>query len=226
MQVQHAVGRSGFIEGLAAFMEVVDGLDDAQLLAPSRCRGWTVADVVVHVHLGLQEMVLGLLTPAHEEPDTDAASYWRAELKTNDPDADQIDQIRFVRLLSAAYRRPSGIVGHLRWTAECLTAAAANLEPVNLRSQGRVLRSGDFLATWAVELAIHHLDLTEELHLGAPASSALALARQTVEALLGGSLPHDWNDAQAVLIGAGRVKPDRLQVEQAGDLANRLPALS
>ncbi|MDQ1420372.1 MAG: hypothetical protein QOJ52_2334, partial [Acidimicrobiaceae bacterium] len=27
-------------------------------------------------------------------------------------------------------------------------------------------------------------------------------------------------------IGTGRIKPDRRQVEQAGDLANRLPALS
>ena len=226
MQVEHAVGRTGFIEGLAAFMEGVDGLDDAELLAPSRCRGWTVADVVVHVHLGLQEMVLGLVTPTRDEPDTDAASYWRVELKTNDPDADQVDQIRFVRLLAAAYRRPAGIVGHLRWTAECVSVAAAKLEPINLRSQGRVIRSGDFLATWAVELAIHHLDLTEELQLRAPACSALTLARQTVEALLGGSLPQDWNDALAVLIGAGRIQPDRLQIEQAHDLAHRLPALS
>jgi hypothetical protein len=100
-----------------------------------------------------------------------------------------------------------------------------NLGPGTLRTQGRILRSGDFLATWAVELAIHHLDLSRELQLAPPASSALALARQTIESLLGGRLPDGWDDAEAVLIGAGRTGPDRDQIEQAGDLARRLPAL-
>jgi hypothetical protein len=39
VHVEHVAGRSGFLEGLQALRAVADGLDDDQLLAPSRCRG-------------------------------------------------------------------------------------------------------------------------------------------------------------------------------------------
>jgi hypothetical protein len=70
MQVDHDTGRTGFLDGLQALRAVADGLDDDQLLAPSRCRGWTAGDVLVHVHLGLQEMLLGVVSPptAHRTP--------------------------------------------------------------------------------------------------------------------------------------------------------------
>jgi hypothetical protein len=85
------------------------------------------------------------------------------------------------------------------------------------------MRTGDFLATWALELAVHHLDLGAELTLAAPAPAALTLARASVEELAGGPLP--WDDETAVLIGTGRVVPDEEQAAQAGPLAARLPVL-
>jgi hypothetical protein len=72
-------------------MDVCTELDDDQSLAASRCRGWTVGDVIVHVHLGLQDMALGLLAPTNAEPDTDAANYSRAGVPTNDRRMDRRD---------------------------------------------------------------------------------------------------------------------------------------
>lgn len=218
MHVEHEVGRRVFLDALDALLAVAVGLTDEELLAASRCRGWTVGDVLVHVHLGLQEMLLGIVAPTTAEPDTDAAGYWRAELPTNDVDADRVAQIRFVRLLGAAYRRPSGLVAHLRPTAEGVASAAASLSPGALRFQGHVLRTGDFLATWAVELAIHHLDLGLELEVPAPPRVALSLVRATVQALAGGPLPVEWADDTVALLGAGRLT-------STDPAAGRLPVL-
>ncbi len=63
--------------------------------------------------------------------------------------------------------------------------------------------TGDFLGSWAVELAVHHLDL--ELIADPPAASALRLARRTVEDLTEVAVPEDWDDATVVLAGTGRV---------------------
>ena len=225
MHVEHHEGQMGFLDELSALLEVCSGLDDDQLLAASHCCGWTVGDVLVHVHLGLQEMLLGVVSPTDAEPDTDAASYWRSELPTNDVDADQIAQIRFVRLMGAAYRRPTGLVGHLRPTADGVATAVTALPPRALRFQGHVLSTGDFLATWAVELAVHHLDLGRELNLAPPARAAISLARATIESLAGGGLPAGWLDETAVLVGAGRLRLNEQQTRQAGTVAQRLPVL-
>lgn len=53
--------------------------------AARRCRGWTVGDLIVHVYLGLQDMLLGLVAPTDAEPDTGAATYWRAEFANERP---------------------------------------------------------------------------------------------------------------------------------------------
>lgn len=225
MQVAHGTGRDAFLQALDALLSAVEGLEDEAILAASRCRGWTVADVLVHVHLGLQECLLGLLDPTAVAPDTDAAGYWRVELPTNDAGADALAGVRFVRLLAAAYRRPSGVVGHLRPTVQGVARAVRSAPDGALAFQGRVLRTGDFLATWAVELAVHHLDLTRELDLPAPAPAALALARQTVEALAGEPLPTDWDDGQAVLLGTGRRPPTAAERAQVGHLPHPLPVL-
>lgn len=221
MRITHDEGRAAFVAGLDSFVAAAGGLSDRELMAASRCTGWTAVDVVVHVHHGLQEMLLDLLRRTDEAPTTDAAGYWRTTPPTNDEDADDLDAMRFVRLVGAAYRRPTGAVRHLRPTAEGLRAAVTASPPGNVCFQGNVMTSGDFLTTWAVELAVHQLDLAQG---PAPAASALGLARRTVEALAGGAFPADWSDETVVLLGTGRVTPDAGQRERA--LVAKLPVLS
>lgn len=129
------------------------------------------------------------------------------------------------RLLAAAYRRPTGIVRHLRPTGEGLLAAVQAMQPGCVRFQGRVLTSGDFLATWACEIAIHHLDLTRELDLPEPSPAALRLARRTIEALAGARFSDAWADARAVIAGSGRTVLTSADRAQLGDVARRLPVL-
>jgi uncharacterized protein (TIGR03083 family) len=204
MHVDHDEGRAAFLEQLTVFAALADGLSDAGLMAASRCRGWTAGDVLVHVHLGLQEMLLGLVAPTGDRPDTGAGDYWRHQPPATDDDADEIAAMRFVRLVSSAYHRPTGIVAHLRPTVGGLRTAVTNLPAGAVRFQGLAMATGDFLAMWSVELAVHHLDLR---HRDAPAASALRLGRATVEALRGGALPRDWSDERVLLLGSGRLEP-------------------
>jgi uncharacterized protein (TIGR03083 family) len=224
MHITHDAGAAAFTDQLDTLMTAVSALDDAQLGAPSRCRGWLNDDLLVHVHLGLQEMLLGLLDPTDDEPDRDAATYWTTPPPRTDPDTDALGGARFVRLLAAAYRRPTTAVAHLRPTADGLVRAVRAAAPGAVRFQGHVLGTGDFLATWAVELAVHHLDLARELDLPDPDPTALRMARQTVEALAG-ELPAGWPDELAVLVGTGRQPLDAPTRELLGPVAERLPAL-
>lgn len=224
MNVALDEGRAAFLEALDALVDAARGLDDKELLAASRCRGWTVGDVLVHVHMGLQEMLLGVVSPTGAAPDVDAATYWQQDLPSNDAEADDVAGVRFVRLVGAAYRRPTGLVNHFTPTAAGVARAVSSMGEHNVAFQGHVLTPGDFLATWAVELAVHHLDLGAELALAAPAATAMRLARATIEAL-SGELPATWTDETAVLVGTGRLALTDAQAEQAGDSARRLPAL-
>jgi hypothetical protein len=95
--------------------------------------------------------------PTDAEPDTDAASYWRAEPPTIDPDSDELDNVRFARLFASACRRPTGLISHLRPTTHGETRAVDMLSAPAVNFQGHVLSNGDFLATWATELAVHHV---------------------------------------------------------------------
>jgi uncharacterized protein (TIGR03083 family) len=222
MHVGHAPAAEAFLGELDRFAAVVGALPEADFMAASHCRGWTVADVVAHVHLALQEMLLGLVTPTDATPDTSASSYWAASRPTNDDEADRLDNTRFVRLLASAYRRPTGLIRHLEPTVAGVRTAAGRLPAGAVSFQGHVLSTGDFLATWAVELAIHHLDLTRELSLEPPTAASIALTRDTVAALAGMELPSSWDDRTVALLGAGRIRPDAAQLELLG---GRLPVL-
>jgi hypothetical protein len=67
--------------------------------------------------------------------------------------------------------------------SDALRSSVERLDDGVLAFQGGVLTTGDFLATWAVELAVHQLDLAREVDVAPPTPGALRLARRTVEAL-------------------------------------------
>ena len=187
---------------LEAFVAGVERLDDLALLAPSRCHGWAVVDVVVHVRAGLEEMLRGLTAPTDEAPTVDAATYWSDWAESAHHD-DPVDAILWTRRTAGAYRRPSGAVRHLREAADALRDATLPTSDA-LRFQGQVLSVGDFLATWAVEVTVHHVDAAPDLAAGLPTPDALQLTRATVEALLRTSAPAGFSDLDVLLVGAGR----------------------
>lgn len=226
MHVEHATAQQALAGELVAFMADLCSMDDADLLVPSRCLGWSRCDLAAHVHMGLQEILLGVHSPSASPPDTDAASYWRAVVPTNDSGADRLDALRFAQRLALVYRRPSGLARHMEATAAPVGRAVISLAPAVLAFQGHVMATGDFLAMWAVELCIHHLDLAPGDGLDGPTPESLALTRSTVEALAGGPFPAGLDDSRVALIGAGRDRPTPGEVEALGSLAAAVPVIT
>ena len=194
----HAESVERLCRQVGELVEAAAALDDLELLGASRCHGWSRLDVVVHVRLGLQEMALGALALEDAHPDHDAASYWADH--PDDRDADPVPHILWLRRTAAAYTRPARAVTHLRDVADAAVRAVRSMPEGTVDFQGKRLRSGDFLATWVVELAVHQLDLD----LPDGSSSGLGWTRLTLEAIAGARLPVDLDDRTAVLAGLGR----------------------
>lgn len=220
LTVDHAIGLDALLGQLDRFVDVAGSASDRDLLAASRCHGWAVVDVVVHVRAGLHEMLGGVVASSDASPDTDAATYWRADPPSGDSAADDVDRILWTRRTASAYRRPSGAFEHLRMAADAVHTAVTRMADGPVSFQGHVLASGDFLATWAVELAVHHLDMGRDVDFGSPTVESLRLGRATVEALAGAALPREWSDEKCVLAGSGRV---RLGPEACGAVSGSLP---
>lgn len=205
-------------ESVTAFLSAVDDVGEYDLLAASRCHGWTRLDVVVHVIGGWEEMLRGLVSRVDAEPTVDAASYWsawEAEFGTDDP----VPALMSQRRRTAAYTRPAAATAELHDVGAALQIGIDLFQEGACTWQGHVFSAGDFLAVWAVEHVVHQLDLRSEA--APPPGSALRLARATIEALVGEPLPPSWSDLDATLVGTGRLPvPD-----DAGSLGARLPAL-
>jgi len=193
-------GRAACLDTIDAFVRAVDALSEYELLGASRCHGWSRLDVVVHVIGGWQSMLGGLVSSVDSEPTVDAASYWSAfvvEYATDDP----VPELMSQRRRSMAYARPASATAQLRDVAAALRHGVLALGESPCAWQGHVFAPGDYLAVWAVEVVVHHLDLLSD---EPPPPSALALARTTVEALVDEPLPPSWTDTDVTLIGTGR----------------------
>ena len=211
-------GRAACVDSIDAFLCAVETFSEYELLDASRCHGWSRLDVVTHVLAGWQEMLGGMVSPVDDEPSVDAASYWSAfatEYSTDDP----VPVLMSQRRRSSAYARPASATAQLHDVAATVRRGVAHFQDRPCLWQGHVFAAGDFLAVWAVEDVVHHLDLLSD----EPAPpNALRLARATIEALIAQPLPGVCGDEEAVLMGTGRLPlPDGLRA-----VADLLPALS
>jgi hypothetical protein len=212
--LDHATAAGLMREQLDAYVAAARSYSDFDLLAASRVHGWSRLEVVVHTRLGLEEMAGVCAAQVEGEPDHDAASYWESFAADDD---DPVPHIMWTRRTSTAYNRPEGALRHLDDVAAILRIALSRMPDHPVLFQGKTMTSGDFLATWVVELAVHQLDLGDGLvH---PPPEALQVVRRTIEAVADVDLPAAWGDEDAALISLGRVPlpPD------AGALADVLP---
>jgi len=214
--------RDAFVAAYTILDELAASLTDEQLLSASRCRGWAVCDVLCHLDFGNQEILVGFASPTDRPADTDLAAYWRDCCAPGEPD---LGHARFTRLVASAYARPSGVVRHLHLTTGAVLrlARAADADR-RLEFQGHVVTMEVFLALWAVEAAVHHLDVTVELpDAPAPAPASLRVTRETLDALLGEREPVGWDDATYALKGTGRLPLTGEEARALGPLAERFP---
>ncbi|MEU4472504.1 maleylpyruvate isomerase N-terminal domain-containing protein [Micromonospora sp. NPDC023888] len=200
---------------------VVGDLDDADLQRATRCRGWLVADLLLHVLGDAQRALVALASPVDGPADVDDVSYWR-DFPAGDDASTR--HAWWVRRSATAFDSPTGIVRLWRDTAPAAVRAAASANPEGyVTTQGHVLRVPDFLATLTTEAVVHHLDLAVDLpDAPPPGPLAVRVAVATMDGLLSDDTvrPTAWDDHDFLLKATGRVPltdRDRLELgESAG----------
>lgn len=197
--------RDVFLQQATDFVGACRGLSEIELLDPSRCRGWSRLELLVHVRAGLDEMAATAGVTTDLGPTHDAVSYWTSH--PDNRDEDPVPHLLWLRRTASAYGRPAAAVRHLGDATSRAAMVVRGTTDHRVFFQGKVMAMGDFIATWVVELAVHQLDLA----LGGSAVGA-PLARRTLEALAGAQLPPALGDDVAVLVGLGRVPwPDGVE---------------
>jgi uncharacterized protein (TIGR03083 family) len=201
------------------------GLDLADLMRPSRCVGWTVADVLFHVLLDAQRALVTLATPAGKPADSDHVSYWRTWATERNENA-AAAHARFVRVGAAAYQDPRTVVAHWNETAGAALRLAAQAPGADVvATQGHSFTVADFLSTLAVEATVHHLDMTVALPgRPVPRPGPVAHTVDVLDALLGEVRERPaWDDLTWILKGTGRVPLTATERQGLGTTASRFP---
>lgn len=220
-------GHIALAQAYDGITRVVADLDDADLQRPTRCRGWLVADLLLHVLGDAQRALVALASPADGPATVDDVSYWQGFPGEADDSAAR--HAWWVRRSAAAFERPSGVVRLWCDTAPAAVRAAGRADRDGFVStQGQVLRVPDFLATLTTEAVVHHLDLVLDLP-DAPRPGVLAVrvAVTTMDGLLSDDAvrPAGWSDEEFLLKATGRLPltdRDRLEL---GEVAGWFPLL-
>ncbi len=199
----------------------VAGLEGGQWAQPSGCTGWLVQDLVFHLVLDAQDVLITLVTPTDAAPTMDAVTYWQpADLPTG-VDA----ETAFVRRGAAAYRDADGLRRHFDDLAGAAARAAAAADPARrVETTDRVITTADYLGVYVAEWTLHHLDLVANLpEVAGPPPEGLAYTRQVLEKFAGTTINDQLDDIDALRVVTGRRAPTETETASLGTLAARLP---
>jgi uncharacterized protein (TIGR03083 family) len=211
-----------FSRSWTALRAAVADLSDEDFSRPSGCAGWLVRDLVCHLVIDAQDVLITLATPADGEPTRDALTYW--EISDTPPTGEDPLDALTVRL-AAAYEEPHLLKFHLDDVGSAAGRAADLADPgLRVGTRDEVLTVGDYLSTYVMEWTLHHLDLIAHLPDAAPPpSQGLARSREMLERIVGSPFSPSFSDQDALLVGTGRRPPTDAERAGLGALASGLP---
>ncbi|MEV0679183.1 maleylpyruvate isomerase N-terminal domain-containing protein [Actinosynnema sp. NPDC050436] len=210
-----------FSRSWTALLAAVAATPDEDFAVASGCAGWLVRDLVCHLVIDAQDVLITLATPAEGDPTAHAGTYWKlVDPPTGD---DPLDAL--IPRLAAAYGEPGLLKFHLDDVGSAAGRAARLADPVTLvATQDMVLTVGDYLSAYVLEWVLHHLDLVAHRPSAAgPSAEVLAAARTALERVAGVVFPPALSDADALLVGTGRRAPTDAEVGALGGIAGQLP---
>ncbi|MFJ8083255.1 maleylpyruvate isomerase N-terminal domain-containing protein [Streptomyces sp. NPDC096205] len=210
-----------FSPAWTALLTAVADTPDEDFERPSGCAGWLVRDLVCHLVIDAQDVLITLATPADSEPTVDAVTYW--ELVEPPTGEDPLDAL--IPRLAAAYGEPGLLKFHLDDVGSAAGRAATLAAPaLRVSTKGEVLTVGDYLSAYVLEWTLHHLDLIAyRPSAPEPPGETLAAARAALEKIAGAPFPASFSDTDALRIGTGRRTPTDAERAALGDLGARLP---
>ncbi|MGP3915844.1 maleylpyruvate isomerase N-terminal domain-containing protein [Nonomuraea sp. 10N515B] len=211
-----------FSRSWTALRTAVAELPDEDFAQPSGCAGWLVRDLVCHLVIDAQDVLITLVTPAATEPTRDAVTYWHVA-ETPPTGDDPLDAL-IVRL-AAAYEEPRLLKFHLDDVGSAAGRAAELADPgLRVATRDEVLTAGDYLSAYVLEWTLHHLDLVAHLpEVAGPPAEGLARSREMLEKIAGAAFPASFSDKDALLVGTGRRAASDAEKAALGELAAKLP---
>jgi hypothetical protein len=212
-----------FSRSWTALRTAVAEVTDEDFERPSGCTGWLVRDLVCHLVIDAQDVLITLVTPAETEPTVDALTYWNlVEPPTGE---DPLDAL--IPRLAAAYGEPRWLKFHFDDVGSAAGRAAELADPaVRVSTRDEVLTVSDYLSAYLLEWTVHHLDLIAHLPSAAePPAETLAAARASLEKIAGTPFPASFSDKDALLIGTGRRTPTDAEKATLGNFAAKLPLI-
>ncbi|WP_410610590.1 maleylpyruvate isomerase N-terminal domain-containing protein [Amycolatopsis sp. lyj-109] len=206
----------------AALRAAVASLPDTDFEKPSGCRGWLVRDVVCHLVIDAQDVLITLATPASSALTHNAITYWA--VSSEPPTGDDPLSALIVRL-AAAYEDPALLKFHLDDVGSAAGRAADLVDPgERVSTQEMVLTAGDYLSAYVLEWTLHHLDLVAHVpSVAGPPADGLARTRSMLEQIAGAEFPSSMPDEDVLRVATGRRAPTEAETASLGDLAGRLP---
>jgi uncharacterized protein (TIGR03083 family) len=211
-----------FSRSWSALRTAVAELGDDDFTRPSGCTGWLVRDLVCHLIIDAQDILITLVTPAETEPTRDAATYW--EIAETPPSGEDPLDALVVRL-AAAYQEPWMLKFHFDDVGSAAGRAAGLADPTaRVSTREEVLTVDDYFSVYVLESTLHHLDLIAHLpDATEPPAEGLARSRELLEKIAGGAFPASWPDTDALLIGTGRRPATGAENTELGELTAKLP---
>ncbi|RPK52232.1 hypothetical protein EES37_03125 [Streptomyces sp. ADI91-18] len=211
-----------FPRSWTALRTAVADLCDQDFEQPSGCAGWLVRDLVCHLVIDAQDVLITLATPVEAEPTVDAVTYWNVDDR---PPTGQDPLDALTVRLAAAYEDPHLLRFHLDDVGSAAGRAAALADPgVRVGTRGEVLTVADYLDAYVLEWTLHHLDLTAHLPaVAGPPAEGTARSRAMLETITGAAFPASFTDTDALLVGTDRRAPTGEERAALGALAERLP---
>ncbi|TDD67932.1 maleylpyruvate isomerase N-terminal domain-containing protein [Actinomadura rubrisoli] len=210
-----------FSRSWTALRAAVGELSGQDWERPSGCTGWLVRDLVCHLVIDAQDVLITLVTPADAEPTVDSVTYWKlVEPPTGE---DPLDAL--IPRLAAAYGDPELLRFHFDDVGAAAGRAAELADPAaRVSTQDVVLTAGDYLSAYVMEWTLHHLDLIAHLPSAAgPPAETVAAARASLEKIAGAAFPASFSDTDALLVGTGRRVATDAEKAALGELAARIP---
>jgi uncharacterized protein (TIGR03083 family) len=211
-----------FSRAWSALRAAVAELSDEDLAQPSGCTGWLVRDLVCHLIIDAQDVLITLVTPAETEPTRTAVTYW--EVADKPPTGEDPLDALTVRL-AAAYGEPWLLKFHLDDLGSAAGRAAELADPDHrVSTRDQVLTVSEYLSVYVMEWTLHHLDLIANLpNTVEPPAESMARAREMLAEIAGAPFPKSLSDKDALLIGTGRRVPADAEKADLGELATKLP---
>ncbi|MFB9453101.1 maleylpyruvate isomerase N-terminal domain-containing protein [Streptomyces antimycoticus] len=211
-----------FSRAWTALRTAVAELPDEDFARPSGCAGWLVRDLVCHLIIDAQDVLITLVTPAETEPTRNAVTYW--EVAETPPTGDDPLDALTVRM-AAAYEEPWLLKFHLDDVGSAAGRAAELADPgLWVSTREEVFTAGDYLSVYVLEWTLHHLDLIAHLPGAAgPSAESLAGAREMLERIAGAAFPASWSDTDALLVGTGRRAATDAERAELAELAAKFP---